>query len=114
VDSTTLRVVPVDERVGKRLTECGLGVGGYRHAKHPELQLFLPVPGLEPGEHLLGEPQQGVREKVVDFNLKAPENLERRLVSRQVAPQRLGSPLLGRPQWLGEEPSARPGDPGNR
>src|ERR1035441_5364089 len=48
VDSTTLRVVPVDERVGKRHTECGLGIGGYRHAKQPELQLFLPVPGLEP------------------------------------------------------------------
>jgi hypothetical protein len=63
VDSSTLRVVPVDERVGKRLTECGLGIGGYRHAKHSELQLFLPVPGLEPGEHLLGESQQGVREK---------------------------------------------------
>ena len=42
VDGTTLRVVPVDERVSERLTECGLGIGGYRHAKHPELQLFPP------------------------------------------------------------------------
>lgn len=91
MDSTPPRVVPVDERVGKRLTERGLGIGGDRHAKQPRLQLFLRVPGLEPGEHLLGEPQQGVGKEVADLNLKSPEHLERRLVSWQEAPQRIGS-----------------------
>jgi hypothetical protein len=56
------------------------------------LQLFHRVPGLEPCEHLLGQSQQGVREKGVDFNLKASKDLEGRLVSWQEAPQRLGSP----------------------
>jgi hypothetical protein len=47
VDGAALRVVAVDKRVGERLAERRLGIGGDRYAEQPELQLFLSVPGLE-------------------------------------------------------------------
>src|SRR5580698_8917287 len=92
VDGAALGVVPVDESIGESLAESSRGIGGYRYAEQSELQLFLAVPSLKPGEHLLGKPQQRVRQKIVDFDLESPEHLECRLVCRQEAPQRLDSP----------------------
>jgi hypothetical protein len=63
----TAGVVTVDQRVCQGFPEGRLRVSGNRYTQQPEVDLFLGIASPEPGEHLLGQPQERMRQEVIDL-----------------------------------------------